>query len=628
MEFTNNLLVYFVNVLFLLRFLLCGCDPQFFPSSDSQTALVGSTVDLNCTFVVDSDEEVIVSWGVTWASENTPRLTKCGEPLDTQLSDQSRGIYKSSYIFTNNGADTYHICSLTITDLTQYDAGSYTCTLTLTGNGNSSVSEQEVSGDLVDLSVVQCASEPIYPDGMISLMTLRYGIDFAFTCNVSGGSRNVSWFDSDNNMISVPGSNGNHQQTLRLKDNREMFTCKVRPKQVTSSNIDDDDTVLCHVQPLQLTPQAVIVPIGTAFIMEGASVTLICKGEGSQCVTSYTWFMNDKSIPIDTLNFKIKTMPDLSVSYLTINEVRSELNGSYFSCMIQTKDGEELFDVTELYVLQNIQISSTGQGKGQSDQQMWRWPVGVTLALTILIVSAIFGVIYRRYKKDDVSDMEKGDANLPKQNGSVKGGDDIQRQQSERDMFEHRPSLDFLDISSGRRKSSLFQESFQDLWKGTNMMNDNMSDTSSVSLPSFAVLSKSRPDLATDHDEEFAKENAHPPLSARVSAPASFQFNVNKSDPIDLSSVMTNNTFANDNVVVEREDVHTTSEAADEKVSNSEKQNNDTLHDMKESEKTQSPTDSESGSRTKRTSNLSTLSIPSVQISSPDETDAITGGCR
>lgn len=592
---TSGMLWCYLTILFLINILYRGCIAQLTTTIEDQIAVVGTTIKLNCS--VESIEKATLSWEIDWSTGESTRFV-CGNSSDTELTRSSNGQYISTFTTT----DEAHQCVLTITKLTQDDAGSYSCTLTPPGNGT--VSEQEVISEVVsnfELSVVQCLASPLIPEMIVSIMTIRNGIDFEFICNVSGNSRNqITWVNASDSIISTSQDDGVFQNTLKLKDNGKSFTCHVKP---SDSSTNTGDASYCQVTPIRLFP--ILTMRTTIIVMEGANITIPCTVEiGAQFITGYSWIYNNKSISVDDTNFKVETEEDMSSSTLTILNVSEDFNYTLFTCEVHTVDGLRFVESTRLSVIETV-VDGNATVNQESVPLTWPIAVGVSLALMCFLVFVLVGAVLKRYRQTDADDTEKSNMQMMQINGSATNGHinpvESNMDTFDDDIFAHRgPPLDFLD-ATGRRKSSLFRESFQDLWRGNNMDLDNISNCSSVSLPSFAAVSRSRPDLTADHSEEFqqAAVNTHTPLSARVSAPASFTFNENKTS--QDGSELTKNTIPEN--VVERKD------------SDNIEADVDTVPDMAETDKVKPKA---IAGRVSQVSISSNMSIPSVTITAPD----------
>ena len=538
-------------------------------AANQQTANVGGTVDFNCTVrrPTDSNENVTLSWNVDWWEDSGDIVRiECGEPMRTNMPSSggstNRGQYTTVYQKTTVGMYDYHVCILTVTMVTQGDAGSYACSETaLSGNG--SVSEDNVDEIESELSVVYCSSTPVKPNLSFMLMP-SVGVYFNFSCNVIGsGKRDIRWVDGDDNEIigptPTPGPEGSDDEsTLQLihrvtpKDNGRTFYCEVSSP--SADELDEGNTALCSVIPFRVFPN-ILLDLGSfnPVVTAGASISITCRGTGAAFIRRYEWFIGDKMIDnLDPNNrqFSVRTTTNLSESILTISNVTPEFNNTQVSCktygVMEGREDQVISTNSTVLFVQKADIvedptlfagSGSESGNNNNGPLMTLPAVIIALCSTVALVVVITLVVFKRRSMNQQSDDKEkmADEESRDQKGSVYKENATTGQLNstfDSDHAERRPSLAFLDplqVSTGRRRSSLFRESFQGLWNG-NGDGDDISNASSVSLPSFAAVSQSTRHLDTYDAELYSPtaltNNSHPPLSARASAPASFRFDI------------------------------------------------------------------------------------------------------
>jgi hypothetical protein len=273
------------------------------------STIVGNQQELELPFITSASSGTYfctVSDGVT--TRTTPLATLAVTNVPIFFATQPVGATRnpgSTHTFTvqvqggNPGPYTYqwrrgntvvgtNSPTLTLTNLTTADAGSYRCTVTSNGGGDS------ITSSAANLNVRQINfSLSSQPQGAKKYV----GQSHTLSVSVTGGSGSFLYvWKRNGSSFGAPNTASITLNNLQLND-AGSYTCTVTDVLNTSNNAETDAAVVEVAQPLQITTH----PVG-GLVQIGGLIILTVEATGGFAPLSYQWRWQGVPITGQTTN--------------------------------------------------------------------------------------------------------------------------------------------------------------------------------------------------------------------------------------------------------------------------------------------------------------------------------------
>ncbi|XP_010900490.1 sialoadhesin [Esox lucius] len=258
-------------------------------------SLLGSSVTMRCSYTIPKDHKLINS---SWY-----KLPVVGPPLDLSLDPEYKG--RVEYV-----GDSYHLCTLRITDLRESDSGIYSFHL------RTDVTPQMLMEDSGVILNVTGLHVDLNPERVVNG---QWAVLHCGLCILSNSPTYI-WYKDTKPLNDIKTNSYLELDPVGMEDSGN-YSCAVR-------GIQDSAGPPVNLQ-VECGPNSTSVSVSpSSEIAEGVSVTLTCYSDTNPPVDKYTWYKkNDSQTAFSEIG---------SGQRYIILSITSEDSGQYF-CKLENK---------------------------------------------------------------------------------------------------------------------------------------------------------------------------------------------------------------------------------------------------------------------------------------------------